>query len=223
MIFMYNEELEKQIAQVKKMLHLSMNGAVSESMSSSGLEYSLNYGVQLPRIKELASSLPKNALLAQRLWYSNCREMMVMATLVHPVESFDLESARKWAAECHNIELVEQLCLNLLRKTEFAGELTLSLISDERKYMKATAYVLASFLIRSGSLSSEVEAVVKSSIGEDVISSEYVVYSSVARLLRVMADGERDFVESFLDGLSDAEGEGVSFVKDNVRTVLMYK
>lgn len=222
MIFLYNEELENQIKQVKKMLHLSMNGAVSESMSSSGLEYGLNYGVQLPRIKELASSLPQNALLAQRLWFSNCREMMLMAALVQPVESFDLESALKWVAECHNMELVEQLCLNLFRKMDKSDDLLHSLIHDDRKYVKAAAYVLASFLCRMDTLTADAESDMKSVLEADVFSPDYVVYSSVARFLRVLAEQEREFVEKFLSGLDDAQGGGVAYVKDNVRTVLMY-
>ena len=108
--FMYDEEMEQQVNQVKRMLHLSMNGVVSECMSAAGLDYKTIYGVQLPRLKEMAAGLEKNKPLARRLWVSNCREMMLLATMLCPADSISSEEAVKWLSECHNLELVEQLC-----------------------------------------------------------------------------------------------------------------
>lgn len=219
-MFRYDGAVENQINKVKKMLHLSMNGVVSESMSS--LDYKLNYGVLLPRIKELASELDKSFPLAQRLWYSNCREMMIMATLVCPVESMDEKEALKWVSCCHNMELVEQLSLNLFRKLDFKNDLVESLLKAEDSYAKATAYVLAGFLLRGGNLSERAKGACDESMKSDVYASSYVVYTAVSRLLRIYAESDPASVTSFINGLDEEKGEGVALVKENVRTVLLY-
>ncbi|MBR5695040.1 MAG: DNA alkylation repair protein [Paludibacteraceae bacterium] len=219
--FMYDEKMEQRVDQLKRMLRLSMNGVVSGCMSASGLDYKLNYGVQLPRLKEMAAGMDKDKMFAQRLWMSNCREMMLLATMLFPMDSFDEETALKWVSECHNMELVEQLSLNLLRNMEYADDLIIKLLEKQGKYEKATAYVLASFLYLRGSLSVETEEACKSAMENDASSSDYAVYSSVARFLRVLSGNERTFVAQFMDRLDGKSEKGPSFVRENVRMMLV--
>lgn len=218
---MYDEKLEQRVEQVKRMLRLSMNGVASGCMSASGLDYKLNYGVQLPRVKELAAGMEKSKPLARRLWVSNCREMMLLATMLCPADSFSSEEAVKWLSECHNMELVEQLCLNLLREMEGADALIPSLLEMQGKYMKAGAYVLASFLFLRGTLTGEAEDACKRALKRDLSADDYAVYASVARFLRVLSDRERKYVEDLVGELEDATGKGASFVRENVRMMLM--
>lgn len=219
-MFRYDETVENELNKVKKMLHLSMNGVVSENMSA--LDYKLNYGVLLPRIKELALEVDKSFPLAQRMWFSNCREMMMMATMVCPVESMDQTTALKWASSCHNMELVEQLCLNLFRKLHFANQLISVLLADKAPFVKAAGYVLATFLLRGDSLTADAKALLEEALKEDVYAADYAVYASVARYLRVRAENAPEEVVAFLEQLDDAKGEGVAWVKENVKTILMY-
>ncbi|MBR3520135.1 MAG: DNA alkylation repair protein [Paludibacteraceae bacterium] len=219
--FMYDEKMEQQVNQVKRMLHLSMNGVVSECMSASGLDYKMIYGVQLPRLKEMAAGLEKSKPLTRRLWVSNCREMMLLATMLCPADSISSEEAVKWLSECHNLELVEQLCLNLLREMEGADALIPSLLEMQGKYMKAGAYVLASFLFLRGTLTGEAEDACKRALKRDLSADDYAVYASVARFLRVLSDRERKYVEDLVGELEDATGKGASFVRENVRMMLM--
>ncbi|MCQ2232438.1 MAG: DNA alkylation repair protein [Paludibacteraceae bacterium] len=219
-MFRYDEAVENQVNRVKKMLHLSMNGVVSENMSS--LDYQLNYGVLLPRIKELAAELERSFPLAQRLWFSNCREMMIMATVLCPIESMNLKEALKWVERCHNMELVEQLCLNLFRKVDGASEWVSIFLSSSAPFAKATGYVLASFMMRNETIAqSAIDACVEK-LREDIVSDEYVVYSSVARFLRLYAERNSEWVAAYVDGLDTTKGVGVAWVQDNVRTVLNY-
>lgn len=219
--FMYDEKLEQRVEQVKRMLRLSMNGVVSGCMSASGLDYKLNYGVQLPRVKELAAGMDKDKMFAQRLWMSDCREMMLLATMLFPKDSFDEEMALKWISECHNMELVEQLSLNLLRNMEYADDLIIKLLEKQGKYERATAYVLASFLFLRGTLTGEAEDACKMALKRDLSADDYAVYASVARFLRVLSDRERKYVEDLVGELEDATGKGASFVRENVRMMLM--
>lgn len=52
-------DLHEQLKEIKTQLRLSMNGAVSQSMREKGLVYKLNFGVELPRIKQLPENMKK--------------------------------------------------------------------------------------------------------------------------------------------------------------------
>lgn len=52
-------DLHEQLKEIKTQLRLSMNGAVSQSMREKGLVYKLNFGVELPRIKQLPKGTKK--------------------------------------------------------------------------------------------------------------------------------------------------------------------
>ena len=51
---MENLPLEDQIREIKKMLRATMNGVLSGSMRQQGLNYRVNFGVDQPRLIELA-------------------------------------------------------------------------------------------------------------------------------------------------------------------------
>jgi hypothetical protein len=49
-----NEELHQIIKEIKTQLRLSMNGIVSTHQRRQGLDYKINFGVEIPRLKEIA-------------------------------------------------------------------------------------------------------------------------------------------------------------------------
>ena len=61
-------DVKEQLKDIKTQLRLSMNGVVSQSMREKGLDYKLNFGVELPRIKSIAAAYEKSHDLAQALW-----------------------------------------------------------------------------------------------------------------------------------------------------------
>ena len=65
------ETLEK-IREIKKQFRLFMNGVVSQSMREKGLDYKLNFGIELPRLKEIAAKFEQNHEVAQALWRDCC-------------------------------------------------------------------------------------------------------------------------------------------------------
>ena len=48
-------ETNETIREIKKQFRLFMNGVVSQSMREKGLEYKVNFGIELPRLKEIAA------------------------------------------------------------------------------------------------------------------------------------------------------------------------
>lgn len=84
-----NTETHEKIKEIKKSLRLSMNGIVSAHQRRQGLNYKINFGVEIPRLKELASRQEKSTLLAQSLWQDNIRECKLLAIFLYPTEEFD--------------------------------------------------------------------------------------------------------------------------------------
>ena len=56
--------LHEQVRNVKLRLRGVMNGITSTSMREKGLAYKVNFGVELPRLREMAEELPHTYALA---------------------------------------------------------------------------------------------------------------------------------------------------------------
>ena len=64
-------ETSEQVKQIKRSFRLFMNGVTAASMRSKGLNYKINWGVQLPDLKRMAAQYGHNAELASALWAEN--------------------------------------------------------------------------------------------------------------------------------------------------------
>ena len=57
---------DEQIREIKRLFRKSMNGVVAASMREKGMAYRVNFGLTLPLIKRIASSITPNEILAER-------------------------------------------------------------------------------------------------------------------------------------------------------------
>lgn len=138
-----NEHLDTQITKIKRLIKLSMNGVAADSMRQHGLIYKQNYGVAIPRLREIAAELPRNHDLAQRLWLLKIRETMILATMMQPPATLNMEQALAWLDDCTTTELIEQINLNLFRHLDYAPELVMHCISSATISRKIAGYILA--------------------------------------------------------------------------------
>lgn len=67
--------MQETIQQIRKQLRLAMNGVVSSSMRDKGMDYKMNFGVSVPKIKEIASQYEPSEALASLLWEQDVREL----------------------------------------------------------------------------------------------------------------------------------------------------
>ncbi|MDR3652104.1 MAG: DNA alkylation repair protein [Paludibacter sp.] len=141
--YISNPELDKQIAEIRVKVRLSMNGIVSEKMAQNGINYKKNYGVSIPRIREIAKLYPQNHDLAQRLWNLQTRETMILATLLEPIDKFTFQHAQEWVDSFNQIEIVEQACMNLFSKLPYATNLCTNWIHQDKKWRQITGFILA--------------------------------------------------------------------------------
>ena len=136
-------ESDKQISEILQKLRLSMNGIVSEQMILNGIEYKKNYGVSIPRLKEIAALYSPNHNLAQQLWNLEIRETMILALILEPVEKFTAENAIEWVQSFNQTEIVEQACMILFCKLPYANSLCKEWINSDKLWFQITGYILA--------------------------------------------------------------------------------
>lgn len=176
-----NEHLESQISKIKQRIRLSMNGVAADSMRQHGLIYKKNYGVAIPRLREIAAELSSNHDLAQRLWLLKIRETMILATLIQPAGTFTKEQAFEWLNDCTNSELIEQINLNLFRHLEYAPELAMHCISSETTNHKIAGYILA--LRIAGNLPTDLQHQVTLKAIDDAETNEIRLANCIAGCL----------------------------------------
>ena len=143
-------EVHETIREIKSKFRLYMNGMVSQSMRDRGLSYKLNFGIEYPRIKELAAQYEPNHDLAQALWKENIRECKIMAGLLQPVDTFYREIAEIWIEDMQYPELAEYTVMNLFQNLPYASEVVFSWIADERLYFQMCGYLLMARLLMKG-------------------------------------------------------------------------
>ena len=98
---MCDETITEQLRNIKRSLRGVMNGPVSASMREKGLTYKVNFGVELPRLQQMAAGLPHTYELAAALWKEDIRECRLLAGMLMPVEAFGDDLAEVWVEQMH--------------------------------------------------------------------------------------------------------------------------
>ncbi len=143
------------IKEIKVQFRLFMNGAASQSMREKGLDYKLNFGIELPRLKEISLRYEKNHSLAGELWKENIRECKILATLLQPVETFLPEIADIWVEDIRHQEIAELACMNLFQHLPYASTKAFQWIADEREYFQVCGFLTLARLFMRGSYLNE--------------------------------------------------------------------
>lgn len=143
-------DVHETIKEIKGQFRLYMNGVVSQSMREKGLDYKLNFGIELPRLKEIAARYQKNHEVAQALWKENIRECKILAGMLQPVETFYPEIADIWIEDMHYPEIAELTCLNLFQYLPYASEKAFEWMADEREYFQLCGFMLMAKLLMNG-------------------------------------------------------------------------
>ena len=77
-------DIQQQVKEIKQSFRQMMDGSVAASMRTKGVDYKLNWGATLPRLREKAEEIGKNYDLAIALWKENVRECKILATMIMP-------------------------------------------------------------------------------------------------------------------------------------------
>ena len=107
-----------------------MNGVASTAMRQTA-DYRMNWGVELPRLQELAAEYGKNHDLAQTLWKESVRECKILAAMIQPIETFDEELADIWMESIRTAEIAQIVSLYLFQYLPFATEMAFGGIASD--------------------------------------------------------------------------------------------
>ena len=125
--------MHETVRQIKAQLRLFMNGVLSQSLREKGLKYRLIFGVELPRLKEIAAGYEQNHELAQALWNEDIRECKILAAYLQPTDTFAPE-------------LADYLCMGLFRRLPYASQKAFQWIASENRIEIYTGFRLISHL-----------------------------------------------------------------------------
>ena len=141
------------LGSIKSELRLYMNGALAQSLRERGLRYRLIFGIELPRLKEIAAHYAPDHDLAQALWKEDIRECRILAGYLQPVETFLPDLADIWLEAMHDTEIIDYTCMNLFRRLPFAKTKAFQWIASEAVLTQYAGFRLMAHLIIRDSLS----------------------------------------------------------------------
>ncbi|NDW18355.1 hypothetical protein D0T53_07325 [Dysgonomonas sp. 216] len=191
------------IRDIRKRCRLAMNGVVSSGMRDKGLNYKLNFGVSLNKIKEIAAHYQPDKDLSEALWKEDVRELKILATLLYPSTMFTENEAERWVQEIPNQEIREQVCLNLFSKLPFAEELVFKWSASNNENIRATGYWLLVRLFLSKIINSEFGYEKLTYIFEDIVSPENISLRNAALLaLKHIGRSAQKQADSILEHLN---------------------
>jgi len=152
------EDISLIIKELKQSFRQMMDGAVAQSMRDKGLNYHLNWGATLPRLKakadELANSqqLTANSQydLAIALWKENIRECKILATMLMPPEKMLPEVCDIWMEQMPSQEIAEQAAFNLWQYLPYAPEKAYQWIACDQEYYQLCGFHVLSRLFMNG-------------------------------------------------------------------------
>jgi hypothetical protein len=115
-------DIQQQVKEIKQSFRQMMDGAIAASMRSKGVDYKLNWGATLSRLREKAEELGKNYELAIALWKENVRECKILATMLMPADEVLPEVIDIWMEQTPTQEIAEQAAFNLYQYLPYAPE-----------------------------------------------------------------------------------------------------
>lgn len=145
-----NQDVNSQVKAIKQAFRLMMDGAVAQSMRQKGLDYHLNWGATLPRLREMADEYGKNYELAIALWKENVRECKILATMIMPAEKVLPEVIDIWMEQTPTTEIAEQAAFNLYQYLPYAPEKAYTWIASDRELCQLCGFHILSRLFMKG-------------------------------------------------------------------------
>lgn len=142
----------EQLRYVKRGLRGVMNGPVSEQMRNMGLTYRVNFGVELPRLREMSAELPHTYDLAAALWKEDIRECRLLAAMLMPSEAFTEDLAEVWVEQMRFPEEAQCTVQHLFARRPYAGAAAFRWIAREERMFRLCGWLLLSRLMMNGAV-----------------------------------------------------------------------
>ena len=145
-------DINQTVKEIKQSFRQMMDGAVAKSMRDKGVDYKLNWGATLPRLREMADEMVNGPWsmvndrynLAIALWKENVRECKILATMIMPADVMLPEVTDIWMEQITTQEVAEQAAFNLFQYLPFAPEKAYKwMASDKELYQLCGFHILS--------------------------------------------------------------------------------
>ncbi len=104
---------------------------MADTLRRYGTPHKMIFGLDIPRLAEIARGLTPSMELADRLWNdSDVRESRLLATYLFPIDEITEEKAIRLASECRTQEEADMLAFRLLKRLPCAATLLTRLQSS---------------------------------------------------------------------------------------------
>ena len=162
-----NMEVSSKVKEIKQLFRQVMDGAVAQSMRNKGVDYKLNWGVTIPRLREMAEEIKGELTinnskltihnnqftiydLAIALWKENVRECKILATMLMPPDEILPEVVDIWMEQMPSQEIAEQAAFNLWQHLPFAADKAFQWIAGEKEYEQLCGFHVLCRLFMNG-------------------------------------------------------------------------
>lgn len=145
-----NEDIQQQIKHLKQSFRQMMDGSIAKSMRDKGIEYHLNWGATILRLREKADEMGKSYDLAIALWKENVRECKILATMVMPPDEIIPEVVDIWMEQTQTIEIAEQAAINLYQYMPYAPAKAYEWIASDKEIYQLCGFHVLSRLFMNG-------------------------------------------------------------------------
>lgn len=153
MKFFLQNDTSVKVDQILGQLKKLMDGDVSCQMKQKGLEYKKNYGASIHWLRKMAEHYHGDNELADRLWYHEARETMILATVIAVPDDLFLSKIEEWSQIQTCNETAEQLGVNLLYRIPNLTQLAADWLYSASEWKRAAIWVgLATYIQKGGVL-----------------------------------------------------------------------
>ena len=144
------EDVSQIVKEIKQSFRQMMDGAVAQSMREKGVDYHLNWGATLPRLRAKADEIGPNYDLAVALWKENVRECKILATMIMPPKEVLPEVIDIWMEQTPTQEIAEQAAFNLYQYLPYAPEKAYTWIASDKELYQLCGFHILSRLFMNG-------------------------------------------------------------------------
>ena len=143
-------DIQQQVKEIKQSFRQMMDGSVAASMRTKGVDYKLNWGATLPRLREKAEEIGKNYDLAIALWKENVRECKILATMIMPPSEVLPEVIDIWMEQTPTQEIAEQAAFNLYQYLTYAPEKAYTWMASAKPLYQLCGFHIITRLFMNG-------------------------------------------------------------------------
>jgi hypothetical protein len=148
------QTIDQKVKEIKQSFRQMMDGVTAQSMRQKGLNYHLNWGATIPRLREMADEIKTKETsvydLAIALWKENVRECKILATMLMPPEEMLPEVVDIWMEQTPTLEIAEQAAFNLYQHLPYAADKAFEWLASPDDLPQVCGYHVLSRLFMRG-------------------------------------------------------------------------